>query len=362
MKKIIALFLVLCFLLSGCSVQQNKDDLYNEYLIAATKNVELDSYMADITINLDMITSNDVTISTISKLKIVMDGLNSENFKSFMTMDVTMSGYEMITNMYFVDGYLYVNADDETYVSEMSLTDYMEYIRSYENNLALSADTDDYIDSISKEITDGNAVYNIVLSTDGINSIFADTFQEEGLDINDSSISISDYAYSVTIDQDGYVSGVNLALNLVVTEDDGTTSATKMTMDITYSGFNDSHVVLPDDLSLYQSMTSQVDFRDWLVSNEGFDEIESGVYQQIYDDEQTFYFDFNDDKYTLEYNGLSYDIYYIQQIGSVNGCVYDFANQQDTDCSDDEINVLTYTVQCLAYDLQLANVSIADIQ
>ena len=362
MKKIISLFLILSFFLSGCSVQQSKEDLYNEYLTAASKNAELDSYTADIAINLDMVMSDDSTVNTVSSMKIMMEGINGDTPKGSISMDVAMSGYQMTTNMYFFDGNIYVNANGETYVSAMSLSDYMSYIQSYENNLELSDETGDYIESITKESTDENTVYNIVLSDNGINSLFADTFEQEGLDINDSAISISDYTYAVTVNPDGYVSGVSLALNLVVSEDDDTTTATNMTMDINYSDFNKSQVSLPTDLSTYQVMSSQADFREWLVSDDGFTEITSGIYQQIYDETQTFYFNFNNDSYTLEYDGVSYEIYYVEQVGKVNSCVYDFSTENGTDCSDDEINILTYTVQCLAYDLQLANVSIADIQ
>ena len=362
MKKIISLFLILCFFLSGCSTQQSKDDLYKEYLVAASKNTELDSYTADIVIDMDMIMANDISVSTVTSMKIMMEGINGDNPTGSISMDAAMAGYQMTTNMYFVDGYLYANANGETYVSEMSLSDYMTYIQSYENNLELGENTSDYIESITKETVAENTVYNIVLSDTGINDLLAETFKQEGLDINDGAISISDYTYAVTVNHDGYVSGISLALNLVASEDDKTTTAMNMKMDITYSDFNNSQVTLPNDLNTYQAMSSQADFREWLVSDDNFTEITSGVYQQVSDADKTFYFDFNKDSYALEYGGVRYEIYYVELLGKVNSCVYDFNTDQNTGCSDDEINILNYTVQCLAYELQLANVSITEIQ
>ena len=283
MKKLSALImaLALAFSVTACSGGNNKSDSSSEDTGRTAQeilesNLEKSKDMKDVDMTMAVkyvyetssedssssdSSSEDSSSQTISMnydAKISDSG--EDNMKMAMEGALSASGVSIDMNIYYSDGYYYLNMMDQKMKQQMDVSNLQKQISSTTSQSQLPVDN--YKNIVVSQDDDGNTVLDYELNEDGLNeyiqmaadqisSASGSTASSDDLD----GIRISSFSGTRTLDKDDNTLKDSAEFVMVSSSYEGETVT--VTMDVTYNNPGKSvTVTLPDDLNDYQESSS----------------------------------------------------------------------------------------------------------
>ena len=283
MKKLSALImaLALAFSVTACSGGNNKSDSSSEDTGRTAQeilesNLEKSKDMKDVDMTMAVkyvyetssedssssdSSSKDSSSQTISMnydAKISDSG--EDNMKMAMEGALSASGVSIDMNIYYSDGYYYLNMMDQKMKQQMDVSNLQKQISSTTSQSQLPVDN--YKNIVVSQDDDGNTVLDYELNEDGLNeyiqmaadqisSASGSTASSDDLD----GIRISSFSGTRTLDKDDNTLKDSAEFVMVSSSYEGETVT--VTMDVTYNNPGKSvTVTLPDDLNDYQESSS----------------------------------------------------------------------------------------------------------
>ena len=283
MKKLSALImaLALAFSVTACSGGNNNSDSSNEDTGRTAQeilesNLEKSKDMKDVDMTMAVkyvyetssedssssdSSSEDSSSQTISMnydAKISDSG--EDNMKMAMEGALSASGVSIDMNIYYSDGYYYLNMMDQKMKQQMDVSNLQKQISSTTSQSQLPVDN--YKNIVVSQDDDGNTVLDYELNEDGLNeyiqmaadqisSASGSTASSDDLD----GIRISSFSGTRTLDKDDNTLKDSAEFVMVSSSYEGETVT--VTMDVTYNNPGKSvTVTLPDDLNDYQESSS----------------------------------------------------------------------------------------------------------
>lgn len=283
MKKLSALImaLALAFSVTACSGGNNKSDSSSEDTGRTAQeilesNLEKSKDMKDVDMTMAVkyvyetssedssssdSSSEDSSSQTISMnydAKISDSG--EDNMKMAMEGALSASGVSIDMNIYYSDGYYYLNMMDQKMKQQMDVSNLQKQISSTTSQSQLPVDN--YKNIVVSQDDDGNTVLDYELNEDGLNeyiqmaadqisSASGSTASSDDLD----GITISSFSGTRTLDKDDNTLKDSAEFVMVSSSYEGETVT--VTMDVTYNNPGKSvTVTLPDDLNDYQESSS----------------------------------------------------------------------------------------------------------
>lgn len=283
MKKLSALImaLALAFSVTACSGGNNKSDSSSEDTGRTAQeilesNLEKSKDMKDVDMTMAVkyvyetssedssssdSSSEDSSSQTISMnydAKISDSG--EDNMKMAMKGALSASGVSIDMNIYYSDGYYYLNMMDQKMKQQMDVSNLQKQISSTTSQSQLPVDN--YKNIVVSQDDDGNTVLDYELNEDGLNeyiqmaadqisSASGSTASSDDLD----GIRISSFSGTRTLDKDDNTLKDSAEFVMVSSSYEGETVT--VTMDVTYNNPGKSvTVTLPDDLNDYQESSS----------------------------------------------------------------------------------------------------------
>ena len=283
MKKLSALImaLALAFSVTACSGGNNKSDSSSEDTGRTAQeilesNLEKSKDMKDVDMTMAVkyvyetssedssssdSSSEDSSSQTISMnydAKISDSG--EDNMKMSMEGALSASGVSIDMNIYYSDGYYYLNMMNQKMKQQMNVSDVQKRISSATSQSQLPVDN--YKNIVVSQDDDGNTVLDYELNEDGLNeyiqmaadqisSASGSTASSDDLD----GIRISSFSGTRTLDKDDNTLKDSAEFVMVSSSYEGETVT--VTMDVTYNNPGKSvTVTLPDDLNDYQESSS----------------------------------------------------------------------------------------------------------
>ena len=202
--------------------------------------------------------SSSQTISMNYDAKISDSG--EDNMKMAMEGALSASGVSIDMNIYYSDGYYYLNMMDQKMKQQMDVSNLQKQISSTTSQSQLPVDN--YKNIVVSQDDDGNTVLDYELNEDGLNeyiqmaadqisSASGSTASSDDLD----GIRISSFSGTRTLDKDDNTLKDSAEFVMVSSSYEGETVT--VTMDVTYNNPGKSvTVTLPDDLNDYQESSS----------------------------------------------------------------------------------------------------------
>lgn len=283
MKKLSALImaLALAFSVTACSGGNNKSDSSSEDTGRTAQeilesNLEKSKDMKDVDMTMAVkyvyetsseassssdSSSEDSSSQTISMnydAKISDSG--EDNMKMAMEGALSASGVSIDMNIYYSDGYYYLNMMDQKMKQQMDVSNLQKQISSTTSQSQLPVDN--YKNIVVSQDDDGNTVLDYELNEDGLNeyiqmaadqisSASGSTASSDDLD----GIRISSFSGTRTLDKDDNTLKDSAEFVMVSSSYEGETVT--VTMEVTYNNPGKSvTVTLPDDLNDYQESSS----------------------------------------------------------------------------------------------------------
>ena len=283
MKKLSALImaLALAFSVTACSGGNNKSDSSSEDTGRTAQeilesNLEKSKDMKDVDMTMAVkyvyetssedssssdSSSEDSSSQTISMnydAKISDSG--EDNMKMAMEGALSASGVSIDMNIYYSDGYYYLNMMDQKMKQQMDVSNLQKQISSTTSQSQLPVDN--YKNIVVSQDDDGNTVLDYELNEDGLNeyiqmaadqisSASGSTASSDDLD----GIRISSFSVTRTLDK--YDNTLKDSAEFVMVSSSYEGETVTVTMDVTYNNPGKSvTVTLPDDLNDYQESSS----------------------------------------------------------------------------------------------------------
>ncbi len=283
MKKLSALImaLALAFSVTACSGGNNKSDSSSEDTGRTAQeilesNLEKSKDMKDVDMTMAVkyvyetssedssssdSSSEDSSSQTISMnydAKISDSG--EDNMKMAMEGALSASGVSIDMNIYYSDGYYYLNMMDQKMKQQMDVSNLQKQISSTTSQSQLPVDN--YKNIVVSQDDDGNTVLDYELNEDGLNEYIqmaADQISSASGSTASSDdlngIRISSFSGTRTLDKDDNTLKDSAEFVMVSSSYEGETVT--VTMDVTYNNPGKSvTVTLPDDLNDYQESSS----------------------------------------------------------------------------------------------------------
>lgn len=283
MKKLLALImaLALAFSVTACSGGNNKSDSSSEDTGRTAQeilesNLEKSKDMKDVDMTMAVkyvyetssedssssdSSSEDSSSQTISMnydAKISDSG--EDNMKMAMEGALSASGVSIDMNIYYSDGYYYLNMMDQKMKQQMDVSNLQKQISSTTSQSQLPVDN--YKNIVVSQDDDGNTVLDYELNEDGLNEYIqmaADQISSASGSTASSGdldgIRISSFSGTRTLDKDDNTLKDSAEFVMVSSSYEGETVT--VTMEVTYNNPGKSvTVTLPDDLNDYQESSS----------------------------------------------------------------------------------------------------------
>ena len=283
MKKLSALImaLALAFSVTACSGGNNKSDSSSEDTGRTAQeilesNLEKSKDMKDVDMTMAVkyvyetssedssssdSSSEDSSSQTISMnydAKISDSG--EDNMKMAMEGALSASGVSIDMNIYYSDGYYYLNMMDQKMKQQMDVSNLQKQISSTTsqsqlpvyNNKNIVVSQDDYGNTVlDYELNEDGLNEYIQMAADQISSASGSTASSDDLD----GIRISSFSGTRTLDKDDNTLKDSAEFVMVSSSYEGETVT--VTMEVTYNNPGKSvTVTLPDDLNDYQESSS----------------------------------------------------------------------------------------------------------
>ena len=190
-KKVTALLLscMLLFSISGCQKKRTAKEVLESSLKQSSKLKDADfSGEASYKIaNSEASSSSNVTIKMNFDTK--LQTVDKDQLKMSMTSTLNMLGQTMDMNMYYSDGYYYMNTNGTMQKIKMDIAGLQKQIQSTTGQTSLSAK---YYKDLKLSEKDGNTVLKYSINNDGLNQYVKDvTSQMTTVTGGSNSIKIS---------------------------------------------------------------------------------------------------------------------------------------------------------------------------
>ena len=219
-KKVTALLLscMLFFSISGCQKKRTAKEVLKSSLKQSSKLKDADfSGEASYKIaNSEASSSSNVTIKMNFDTK--LQTVDKDQLKMSMTSTLNMLGQTMDMNMYYSDGYYYMNTNGTKQKIKMDIAGLQKQIQSTTGQTSLPAK---YYKDLKLSEKDGNTILKYSINNDGLNQYVKESIQ------------------------------------MVMESGDNETGSITLKMNLTYHDPGKSvTVTLPDDLNTYQEISN----------------------------------------------------------------------------------------------------------
>ena len=254
-KKVTALLLscMLLFSISGCQKKRTAKEVLESSLKQSSKLKDADfSGEASYKIaNSEASSSSNVTIKMNFDTK--LQTVDKDQLKMSMTSTLNMLGQTMDMNMYYSDGYYYMNTNGTKQKIKMDIAGLQKQIQSTTGQTSLSAK---YYKDLKLSEKDGNTVLKYSINNDGLNQYVKDvTSQMTTVTGGSNSIKISSLTGTKTLNDKDLP--VKESIQMVMESGDNETGSITLKMNLTYHDTGKSvTVTLPDDLNTYQEISN----------------------------------------------------------------------------------------------------------
>lgn len=254
-KKVTALLLscMLLFSISGCQKKRTAKEVLESSLKQSSKLKDADfSGEASYKIaNSEASSSSNVTIKMNFDTK--LQTVDKDQLKMSMTSTLNMLGQTMDMNMYYSDGYYYMNTNGTKQKIKMDIAGLQKQIQSTTGQTSLSAK---YYKDLKLSEKDGNTVLKYSINNDGLNQYVKDvTSQMTTVTGGSNSIKISSLTGTKTLNDKDLP--VKESIQMVMESGDNETGSITLKMNLTYHDHGKSvTVTLPDDLNTYQEISN----------------------------------------------------------------------------------------------------------
>ena len=198
-KKVTALLLscMLLFSISGCQKKRTAKEVLESSLKQSSKLKDADfSGEASYKIaNSEASSSSNVTIKMNFDTK--LQTVDKDQLKMSMTSTLNMLGQTMDMNMYYSDGYYYMNTNGTKQKIKMDIAGLQKQIQSTTGQTSLSAK---YYKDLKLSEKDGNTVLKYSINNDGLNQYVKDvTSQMTTVTGGSNSIKVSSLTGTKTL-------------------------------------------------------------------------------------------------------------------------------------------------------------------
>lgn len=191
----------------------------------AAKNNALDSMDCDMGIHaiMMMVSPNeyeDVSLNLDMQMKIKMDGVNSNQLRYKAETATEFLGQTAYANMFYKDGYLYMESEGQKIKYPMDLDSMVETAETA--NMA-SGLTSSFMKNVSLNEVNGVRVLSYEADKNKMNTYLKEALGElyGGMDLG-LNISVQDLKGSFILNADDYYTNMNMDMVLSMTEDDET--------------------------------------------------------------------------------------------------------------------------------------------
>lgn len=282
LKKLSALFmtLVLAFSITACS-GGNKEDKKSEDTGRTAQEILESNYKKSKDLkNVDMSstikyevsvpdTSGDTSSDDSESQTLTMDydakisDSGSDSMAMAMTGTMSSSGTSIDMNLYYSDGYYYLDILGQKIKQKMDLSKLQEELEVTTNQTQLPVEN--YKDIVVSQDDDGNTVLDYKLNEDGLNEYIKQIAEQMGAlggdssitsDDLDDSVKISSFSGQRTLNKEDYTTKESIKFVMKNRQDEDNGNIT-ISMDITYHDPGKKvTVTLPEDISNYKETTS----------------------------------------------------------------------------------------------------------
>ena len=255
-KKVTALLLscMMLFSISGCQKKRTAKEVLKSSLKQSSKLKDAD-FSGDASYK---ITNSDNTSSANITIKMNFDTklqtVDKDQLKMSMTSTLNMLGQTMDMNMYYSDGYYYMNTNGTKKKIKMDIASLQKQLQSTTGQTSLPAK---YYKDLKLSEKDGNTVLKYSISNDGLNKYVKDiTSQMTTVTGGSSSIKISSLTGTKTLNDKDLP--VKETIQMVMESGDSEVGSISLKMNLTYHNPGKSVTVsLPEDLNTYQQISNQ---------------------------------------------------------------------------------------------------------
>lgn len=233
MKKRLVYLLSLLMVLSliGCSKSDSKKstDPSTIYEDASKKTSELKDMTATASMKIKM-TQDDDGMDIGMDMDIKMTDYNTDDMKYLCNAKVSMLGMDLDMNMFYKDGYYYM----ETFGQKMKAAmNYSEVLDKIDSSTMKTDELYKYMKDIKATEKGDNTIIAFQLDGEKMSQYIKDMMSGLGTDTEDETFSGIEGNVESTVNKDGYLSAVkmNLVLDMEV---DGEKGKMNMEMNIAY--------------------------------------------------------------------------------------------------------------------------------
>ena len=254
-KKVTALLLscMLLFSISGCQKKRTAKEVLESSLKQSSKLKDADfSGEASYKIaNSEASSSSNVTIKMNFDTK--LQTVDKDQLKMSMTSTLNMLGQTMDMNMYYSDGYYYMNTNGTKQKIKMDIAGLQKQIQSTTGQTSLSAK---YYKDLKLSEKDGNTVLKYSINNDGLNQYVKDvTSQMTTVTGGSNSIKVSSLTGTKTLNDKDLP--VKESIKMVIESNSNEVGKITLKMNLIYHNPGKSvTVTLPDDLNTYQEISN----------------------------------------------------------------------------------------------------------
>ena len=255
-KKVTALLLscMLLFSISGCQKKRTaKEDLESSLKQnSKLKDADFSGEASYKITNSDVSSSSNITIKMNFDTK--LQTVDKDQLKMSMTSTLNMLGQTMDMNMYYSDGYYYMNTNGTKQKMKMDIAGMQKQLQSTTGQTSLPAK---YYKDLKLSEKDGNTVLKYSINNDGLNQYVKDVAsQMTTVTGGSNSIKISSLTGTKTLNDKDLP--VKESIQMVMESGDNETGSITLKMNLTYHNPGKSvTVTLPDDLNTYQEISNQ---------------------------------------------------------------------------------------------------------
>lgn len=216
-KRIGCATLALSLLLAGCGGGGGGKDAKTIYDEAVKKNAELTSMDMASTAGIKM-SQGDETVEVSVKMDVKMDGINTDSMHYLADMSVSTEGQDVPMNVFYTDGYYYMEVAGQKMKYAMDLEKLMEQVKS------------------STQTLDSASLKEVSAKKDGDNQVI--TYTADPAKMTEYAKSTLDSVASQLGSMDGMEMNIKEAKGTMTVNKDGymTVQNVSMTMDLTMQG------------------------------------------------------------------------------------------------------------------------------
>ena len=249
MSVLLTAILVLC--LAGCGGEKkDAKTILNDAMQKAQESADM-----DLTIDMDMdMTAAGESMAMEMQMDVKVQDNNKETMKMEMPMSLNMpgQGVSMDMNLYYADGYYYMDMMGMKIKTSMDLA---EIQKSLEGSTGMVNIGIEGMKELEMEEKDGTYIINFVGDTekmaDYMDSVM--TTMESMYGIEDSDVKLEEMKGTITVNKEGYITEQNVEMTMTMVVE-GEETECSLVMNAVYNNPGEAVTVELPDLSEYEEM------------------------------------------------------------------------------------------------------------